>query len=81
MARDKPVFVWSFPCIYVQVYMILQLIGNEIWTRTLNSFKVIEARNVAQSCWDMSVDGNADADSHMDAEGTPINFLNVVEAN
>jgi hypothetical protein len=29
----------------------------------------------------MSVDGNADADSHMNAEGTPINFLNVVEAN
>jgi hypothetical protein len=29
----------------------------------------------------MSVDGNADADVHMDAEGTPINFLNVVEAN
>jgi hypothetical protein len=33
------------------------------------------------SCRDMSVDGNADADAHMDAEGTPINFLNVVEAN
>lgn len=29
----------------------------------------------------MSVDGNADADADMDAEGTPINFLNVVEAN
>jgi hypothetical protein len=29
----------------------------------------------------MSVDGNADADAHMNAEGTPINFLNVVEAN
>jgi hypothetical protein len=29
----------------------------------------------------MSVDVNADADAHMDAEGTPINFLNVVEAN
>jgi hypothetical protein len=29
----------------------------------------------------MSVGGNADADTHMDAEGTPINFLNVVEAN
>ena len=31
----------------------------------------------------MSVDGNADADAdaHMDGEGTPINFLNVVEAN
>jgi hypothetical protein len=29
----------------------------------------------------MSVDGNADADAHMDVEGTPINFLNVVEAN
>jgi hypothetical protein len=29
----------------------------------------------------MSVDGNADADAHMDSEGTPINFLNVVEAN
>jgi hypothetical protein len=29
----------------------------------------------------MSVDGNADANAHMDAEGTPINFLNVVEAN
>jgi hypothetical protein len=27
----------------------------------------------------MSVGGNADA--HMDAEGTPINLLNVVEAN
>jgi hypothetical protein len=29
----------------------------------------------------MSVGGNADADAHMDAEGTPINFFNVVEAN
>jgi hypothetical protein len=29
----------------------------------------------------MSVDGNADADTHMDAEVTPIHFLNVVEAN
>jgi hypothetical protein len=29
----------------------------------------------------MSVDGNADADAHMDAEGTPINFLNIVEAD
>jgi hypothetical protein len=29
----------------------------------------------------MSVGGNADADAHMDAEGTPINFLNVVEAS
>jgi hypothetical protein len=29
----------------------------------------------------MSVGGNADADAHMDAEGTPINFLNVVETN
>jgi hypothetical protein len=29
----------------------------------------------------MSVDMNADANAHMDAEGTPINFLNVVEAN
>jgi hypothetical protein len=29
----------------------------------------------------MSVHGNADADAHMDAEGTPINFLNVVGAN
>jgi hypothetical protein len=29
----------------------------------------------------MSVGGNADADAHMDAEGTPINFPNVVEAN
>ena len=29
----------------------------------------------------MSVDGNADADAHMDGEGTPINFLTVVEAN
>jgi hypothetical protein len=29
----------------------------------------------------MCVDGNADADAHMDAEGTPINFLNVVEEN
>jgi hypothetical protein len=29
----------------------------------------------------MSVGGNADADAHMDAEGTPIYFLNVVEAN
>jgi hypothetical protein len=28
----------------------------------------------------MSVGGNADADAHMDAESTPINFLNVVEA-
>ena len=27
------------------------------------------------------MDGNADADAHMDAEGTPMNFLNVVEAN
>ena len=29
----------------------------------------------------MSVDGNAEANVHMDAEGTPINVLNVVEAN
>ena len=29
----------------------------------------------------MSVDGDADDDEHMDAEGTPINFLNVVVAN
>jgi hypothetical protein len=29
----------------------------------------------------MSVGGNADSDAHKDAEGTPINFLNVVEAN
>ena len=29
----------------------------------------------------MGVDGNADADAHMDAEGTPIHLLNVVEAN
>jgi hypothetical protein len=29
----------------------------------------------------MSVDGNSDADAHIDAEGTPINFLNVVEAS
>ena len=29
----------------------------------------------------MIVDGNADADAHMDAEDTPINFLNVVDAN
>jgi hypothetical protein len=29
----------------------------------------------------MSMDGNADADAHMNAEGTPINVLNVVEAN
>jgi hypothetical protein len=29
----------------------------------------------------MCVDGNADADAHMNAEGTPINFLNIVEAN
>ena len=28
----------------------------------------------------MRVGGNADADAHMDAEGTPMNFLNVVEA-
>ena len=27
----------------------------------------------------MSVDGKANTDAHMDAEGTPINFLNVVE--
>jgi hypothetical protein len=27
------------------------------------------------------VGGNADADAHMDAEGTPINFLSVVETN
>jgi hypothetical protein len=26
----------------------------------------------------MNVDGNADADAHMDAEGTAINFLNVI---
>ena len=29
----------------------------------------------------MCVDGNANAYAHMDAEGTPINFLNVVEAS
>jgi hypothetical protein len=29
----------------------------------------------------MSVNENADADAYMDAEGTPINFLNIVEAN
>jgi hypothetical protein len=29
----------------------------------------------------MNMDGNADADAHMNAEGTPINVLNVVEAN
>ena len=29
----------------------------------------------------MSVGVNADVDAHMDAEGTPIIFLNVVEAN
>jgi hypothetical protein len=29
----------------------------------------------------MSVGGKADADAHMDAEGTPIDVLNVVEAN
>ena len=29
----------------------------------------------------MSVGGNADADAHMDAEGTPKKIFNVVEAN
>ena len=29
----------------------------------------------------MNMDGNADADAHMNDEGTPINVLNVVEAN
>ena len=29
----------------------------------------------------MGVGGNTDADAHMNAEGTPVDFLNVVEAN